>query len=230
VAIIFNSDVSLISHGIWGGIIFIVAGSLGVSAAKSPTACHIMAFMVLCIISACVSAVVISMGVFGDFVSLLLYNCGDPRNGPNYDMTRCQSIFNIRIAMNSLIAILGLIGGIAAIWGSVICCKVWCCCRNYRGNTAPAPMQFMSMPGNQKCNCGPQKQMSSAPFQQQPFQGQIHSTYSQGYSHQSVINTAAAAPYQACSKGSCSPYQACSKGSCSPYQACSKVTCSPYQA
>lgn len=124
-----GAQMGFVSHGIWGGIFFIIAGGLGIGAAKTKSKCLIIAFMVLCIISAMSAAVVLSLGVLGAVMS---YN-------------------SLPLAMNILLAIFAIVEGILAIWGSVLCCTATCCCAPTTGTfmLPGQPVQFLPMNGNQ---------------------------------------------------------------------------------
>jgi len=199
VAMGFLSGSSVIAYGIWGGVIFIITGSFGTSTAKYATKCKIITFLVLCIISACISAAVVILGALSAAIDYYYgeIHCNSGNNGYYYSRnsyngrssdSHCLTFFNVQVAMNSLIAILGLIGGIAAIWGSVICCKVWCCCRNYNEN-------YMTTSGNQLVIVIPQQQGLGVPVQQQhAYTGQVNAAYPHGYQPQPLMNNSAT-PY-----------------------------------
>jgi len=156
---------------------FIITGSFGVSAAKSATKCKIVTFMVLCIISATMSAAVVIVSSFAaasDFYNGV-YNCNrtysyyytNYRYYETLSDSQCQVVFNVRVAMNALVACLGFIGGVAAIWGSVICCKACCCGRSSSGSATNLPVQYVTTSGNQQIIVIPQQQGLGVPVQQQ---------------------------------------------------------------
>jgi len=126
----------------------------------------------LSIISACISALLFALGVFGAAVAAQL-NC------QNYD--GCSDIVKIAYAMNALMACMGVMECFAAIWGAVVCSKVWCCCRNSNGN-------LVTLPSTHQIIIIPQQQMMSVPFQLQSYPGQAFAAYQPGYPPQQMVN------------------------------------------
>jgi uncharacterized membrane protein HdeD (DUF308 family) len=200
--IIFNAVAmgflsSFTAHGIWGGVMFIVTGAFGVNAATSATQCKITTFMVLCIISACVGATLFGLGVANAVLggSGLRY-CAGRVYDYSYirDKDECEAL-NIHIAMNSLIACLALIAGIASIRGSVVFCKVTGCCQDSPMTANSQPLQYVTMQGNPQVIIVPQQQTHPIPVQQMYGQGQSNAGYSQGYHNQAMMN-GSAPPYE----------------------------------
>lgn len=119
--IIFNAvllvlgyfTIAILGHGIWCGLLFMVSGGMGVAAGKKKTKCKIIAFMVLCIISASATAVLFIFGVLGAIL----------------DGSYCYRYYDCSpvLAMNCLLALLAITEAIVSIWAAVLCCKATCC-------------------------------------------------------------------------------------------------------
>jgi hypothetical protein len=202
VAFGFLPTFSTVAHGVWGGILFIITGSFGVSASKSPTKCKVITFMVLCIISACVSAVLVALGILGALFPAGYCSRYNSYNGYYYgysssNSNECNTSINVSIAMNSLVACLGLIEGIAAIWGSANGCKASCCCDNNNVNTTATPVQFVTLPNGQQAIIIPQTQMYSVSVPQQSYPGQVFAAYPDGQGYPNQHMPMAAPPYEA---------------------------------
>jgi len=149
VGINFGAQISVGSIGIWGGILFIINGAFGMSAAKSGTKCKIITFMVLSIISAGITVPLFICAVIGAVIDDSYFSCYRYNyNTYNYDRpSNCLYIQNVAIAMNSLLAILAIIEAIAATWGSAICCKAVCCCSTIGNQQMLAPIQYATIQG-----------------------------------------------------------------------------------
>jgi hypothetical protein len=195
VAIGFFQPSSFIAYGIWGGILFIISGSFGTSASKYSSKCRVVTFMVMCILSACSAAVSVILGAAAAAYSAYAFEalCASyDHRDYDYDSRSyyymghsCKDSFNVGIAMNALIAILSFIGGVAAIWGSAICCRVACCCSNTNRN-------FVPMPNNHQVITIPQHQMHVLQMTQQPYPGQVFVSNPQaGYPSQPMMYVAA---------------------------------------
>jgi len=207
-AVIFNSVglsysafLNFVGYGIWGGIFFIITGIFGIVASKSRSRCHVVSFMVLCVISASIAAVLFALGLSGaildapglSYYAEPCYNPGyyavDSGTGSYYTGYYTGYYYSgyytgyytgyynsdyynrggptlscavLRTVMNSILGLLGLIAGIAAIWGSALGCKVACCCSS-SFNPGAVPVQYVAlqmhgMPNNQQMILIPQTQ------------------------------------------------------------------------
>lgn len=125
-----DSIFSVVGHGIWGGVFFIVAGCLGIGAAKTKSKCLVISFMVLCILSAVVAATVFSLGMVGCFTSY----------------------YSDTLGLNITMTVLAAIEGAIAIWGSVLCCAVACCGASSTVYVGPGgqPVQVVPIAGGQQ--------------------------------------------------------------------------------
>jgi len=139
VAIAYGSGIDVVGCGIWSGIMFIITGSLGISAAKTRGKCQVIAFMVLSIISAVMTVPLLSIDVFG---ALYASSGGNDCYYDRYYYT-CKNYTEVQIAMTSCLAILAFTEAVVCIWASVLGCKVACCC----GSVPVVPMQYGPTPG-----------------------------------------------------------------------------------
>jgi len=178
------SLLTIASIGIWGGILFIITGAFGVSAAKLQTKCKVITFLVLNIISATVTVPLFICAVIGAIFDDSYQSCyGYGYSGYGYRYS-CRGAAQVAVAMNALLAVLAIIEAVAAIWGSVICCKAACCCRS-TGNEIVASIQYATIQGQQVII-----------IPQSHFGGQMMMTYSPPeYSTQQIPNPAVSIPY-----------------------------------
>lgn len=110
-----------ISHGIWGGFFFILTGSVGFAAARGTSGCSVIAFMVLCLVSAMASAVVLGFSVVGCLVSKDAVDYEKSYANSNYATSYSHRyMFGLNIAL----AIISSIGGVISTVGSILCCAV----------------------------------------------------------------------------------------------------------
>jgi len=179
----FDFGTATLSYGFWGGAVYIVTGAVGVSAAKYATHCKVLTFMVMCVITPCVSIAVFTLAVIAARDSHI-FPYGEQCSG-----MPCTVLNNIGISMNSAIACLSVIATTVAIWCFVNCCMVLGCCTN-------SNLNFSTVPEKQNIFSLPQQQMLSVPLSQQSYPGQILIAYPQGYPSQQMINIPAP-PYQA---------------------------------
>lgn len=91
---------AVVSHGIWGGFFFVVAGILGIRAGKTKSGCSVIAFMVLSLVSALATAVIFALSMHG---------CLSSRTSDT-------------LGLNITLVVLSFIEGVLAIWASVLCC------------------------------------------------------------------------------------------------------------
>jgi hypothetical protein len=147
VGIAFGALISFASIGIWGGIMFIISGSFGISAAKWRTKCKVIAFMVLSIISATITVPLFICCVIGAALDSYNYYCYSYYYNYYQTSYNCRDIRNVAIAMNSLLACLAIIEAVAAIWGSAICCKAACCCNSSGNQQVVVPIQYATVQG-----------------------------------------------------------------------------------
>lgn len=117
-----------IGHGIWSGILFAVTGGAGIDASKKKTKCNIVAYLVLCIVSAIVAVAITALSIVGakeagNFQALLL--CVGRYN----ETSAACHILTVEIAMESCVAASAYTALCLCIWGAVICLKtVTGCC------------------------------------------------------------------------------------------------------
>lgn len=158
------ADLSFVGHGFWCGIMFIITGGLGIGAGRNKTSCFIVSFMVMCIITASLCIALLTVGLLGALIAVPYgyydcrydyygydYSC-DYGYGYNYPCYRTfcndnKDKYKVVIAMESLLAIMAFIGGIATIWGSAICCKSGVCCCS-RQAVLPVGMPVAYFPQN----------------------------------------------------------------------------------
>lgn len=145
-AIAVDAALSPVSHGIWGGLFFILAGSFGVSAGKYRTSCPIVAFMVLSIIAAVLTIFVLAFSAAGaddDNESYCYWGfCWyeDPNNHSK----------DARVAMNALLIALAVMETIIAIWSSAICCGAVCCGNKSGIVNSGQRVQYINQTGRQQ--------------------------------------------------------------------------------
>jgi len=179
VAIPFDAMLSPVAVGIWGGILFIVTGSFGISAAKLRTKCKITTYMVLCLVSAaCTVALFLCAVLSAAFQGQYYFHCHNSGGHYYYDYFDCQAV---AIAMNSVLAVLAVAEALAATWGSVLCCKVYGCCNTSDNQVMMAPGQQAAMQGSQP--------LIIIPLSQLNFGGQV--AYAPGYTNQQVADISA---------------------------------------
>lgn len=132
-------------HGIWCGIMIIIAGGFGIGAGRHKTRCMINTFLVFAIIGAVFAGIQVLVGSLGANNFFYRYmNYG-------YNYWQVPTVFATAV----LLAILGACGFGLCLWGSILCCATGGCC-------APQPVAFTTMPIGQ-----PQVTIVS---QQQPMQ------------------------------------------------------------
>merc|ERR1712038_2065324 len=102
------------SQGIWCGIFFIIAGSLGIWAAKKPSQRSIVTLMVMTIISACMSIPHIVMDSVG--LSMAAEDAAAYWRGSD-----------VAAGLFGLLLVFGLTAGITLIIISAFTCRVTCC-------------------------------------------------------------------------------------------------------
>jgi len=114
--------------GFWGGVLFIVSGAYGISAAKSQDKCKITAFLVLCIISIVIAAILLICAFLAVAANVrVLSLCRDDSHSESFS-NLCEHLTNIQIAMNALLIILAVVELIASIWGSALGGRATGCC------------------------------------------------------------------------------------------------------
>lgn len=141
----YYDDLSFIGAGIWGGVMILVCGILGIVSWKKPFYCPIIASMVLSIITSVVCAGVIGLEVTAAIVSQQsgYYECNDY----DYDTDertwnyRCISVINTLTMLHSILAAFGLAAFITAIVHSSYCCASVCCGRKTYQFSPYAPLQ-----------------------------------------------------------------------------------------
>lgn len=138
-------------HGIWCGIMIIIAGGFGIGAGRHKTRCMINTFLVFAIIGATfggIQAIVGSTGANSVFYRYINYG---------YSYWQAPTVFSMAI----LLAILGACAFGLCLWGSILCCATGGCC-------APQPVAFTMMPvGQPQVTIVSQQQQHQ---QQQPMQ------------------------------------------------------------
>lgn len=131
VAICFsNVYATAIGYGLWSGLIFIITGGFGIAAAHNAVSWRVITFMSLSIASIICSAVTFSLGVVDavtvgvPYYNLVCGNLGIYCVKPIYD-----DAGRVTIAMTALLAAMGGLESIVAIWGASLGCRVACCGR-----------------------------------------------------------------------------------------------------
>jgi hypothetical protein len=142
VAIGVHDSLSYVGHGIWVGILLLIAGSFGITSAVHKTKCLIVSFMVFSILTSVMTVSLLALGIAGAVSnacskSCYGYGCGSG-SYRHYDFDNyyyyhdytppCSDKIRAAVAMEALLAIIALVSGIACLWGSVIGCKAVCCC------------------------------------------------------------------------------------------------------
>jgi hypothetical protein len=111
---------TITSMGMWGPatILFIISGAFGISASKLRTKCKIVTFMVLSIISAVVAILLLAGAIAGFVIAA------------NSTIAEHSDVFTFVISVNFVTTILTLTEAVSCLWGSVLGCKVACCCKS----------------------------------------------------------------------------------------------------
>jgi len=155
-AIVFESIPSIIGFGIWGGILVIIAGSFGITAAKHRTRCHVIASMVLSIISAALTIGLFIVSILAavlDGVHCYMYYSynSDGQRVQSLGLNECMNRATVSKILNAALAVLAVVEAVAAIWSSVLGCKAACCCSYtpYAENVVVIPGQVSNGPGVQ---------------------------------------------------------------------------------
>jgi len=106
------SSIADIGTGIWTGVLFGIAGGLGLNASQRTSHCSVIAFMVLSIIASLFAIPLIVISGFG---------IGDlERRNSKYDFMRI--LYSIQL-------LTGLLQGVVAITTAAFSCRVVCCGR-----------------------------------------------------------------------------------------------------
>jgi len=131
-AIAVGATAAFVAPGIWCGILFVIAGCLGVASASSKTACTIVATMVLSIISSVfvfnvLIVAAVALGVDND--------CHDYHYYDYYYPYREECNKPPKLAMSGILLLLSIVELIASIWASVLCCSAVCCGRRMPSQT-----------------------------------------------------------------------------------------------
>jgi hypothetical protein len=120
-----------VGHGLWSGCMSVVAGGFGIGVARKATKCQMCAFLVLYLTAASVCLVQFCVAVAGASSVGNKYNgCCSGACLPPLNDKGCRE-YKVIVAMESMLAILGLIGAAAAIWGFALRCTTACCCKCY---------------------------------------------------------------------------------------------------
>ncbi|ELT93110.1 hypothetical protein CAPTEDRAFT_223887 [Capitella teleta] len=113
--IVYHFGTFMIGHGIWCGIFYIIAGGLTLGAVKNKNKCMIVASLTLSIIASVAASVQVSLGIVGGILS------------DDYWYYDHKMNFAGQVAINSLIALFGLIAFVICIITSALGCKALCC-------------------------------------------------------------------------------------------------------
>lgn len=105
-------NIAGIGEGIYCGVFFVIAGSLGLLASRKPSNCNISAFMTLSILAAIFSAVQISVASV-NLTSLVV----------GY---RAQAV-GVKIGLFSAMIMSGLGEFVVSIICAAVCCRACCC-------------------------------------------------------------------------------------------------------
>lgn len=112
----YFTQISQIGYGIWGGIVFLIAGYLQVLSGRKIQNKHlIIAAMVMCIIAACVTAAIILFGI--------LEALTNAKPTQPYELVH---IAKTHIALGSFMAILAFVEAVISITGAAFCCGTVC--------------------------------------------------------------------------------------------------------
>jgi len=146
IRVVYDYDnLAFIGHGFWCGILFILNGGLGVGAGIKKTRCLIVTFMVMCIISATTTISLLAIGISGACIAAdyCEYNYDYGYSYPGYYNPPCERMsgYNVVVAMEALMAILGFIAGFTSIWGSALCCGSGVCCCSH---STPFPVYYQN--------------------------------------------------------------------------------------
>lgn len=144
-------------HGFWSGALCLTAGILGVIAGAKRTACLIRAFMTLCIIAASCCLGQFIVGVMGAVFTG--YEMSDLYERCQLVQRSCEkyTVITTLVAMESLLAVMAIVGGCAAIWGSALACRAACCCSQYdMMNVENGAVQMVIVGQQQQQQGGPQ--------------------------------------------------------------------------
>jgi len=163
--------------GVWGGIMFLWSGVFGICSAKYKTKRQITIFMIYSIISAPISGVLLICSVVGVvYQDHIVYDCVDGF------CFKWYSTQDVAVAMNVMLAILAAVELPAAIWGSVLCCKVLGCCSSTNSQQNTSSEQYEAMRRGLSSNL-----ISPS----QPCFGGLEPAYPSGYPTHQIVDGSA---------------------------------------
>jgi hypothetical protein len=137
----------MVGIGIWGGILYIVAGVFGILSSHRKTSHMIITHMVLTVIAAVCALVQLALSVTSAYYDNLVYGCYD------YHVVNEEIIdYAGTVAVDALLAVFAIVQGIAAILAAAISCKVVCCSSAFKPAAESTSgsslyMQGMAAPG-----------------------------------------------------------------------------------
>jgi len=117
VTIGFGNRLSQSAPGIWGGITFILAGCVGIPAAKKGAKCVVIMSMLLDVVSALFAVPLLIISILSAIQTA---------QGNGCYFYYCRSYDPVVIALSSVMAFLALVEGIAALWTAGLAMKVAC--------------------------------------------------------------------------------------------------------
>jgi len=110
----YGRYMQFVGQGIWSGIFFLIAGSIGIWAAKKPSQCSIITLMVMSIVSACMSIPHIVLDSIGLSISVV-------------DTVYGYRSSDLYAGLYGLMLVFGLTTGIVLIVISAYTCRTTCC-------------------------------------------------------------------------------------------------------
>ncbi|XP_013420357.1 uncharacterized protein LOC106180777 isoform X2 [Lingula anatina] len=135
VGIAIGAHLAFLGTGIWCGVSFIIAGGVGVGAAKKKTTCLLVSHMMLSILSTLTSTVLLSFASIGLYeeINFCLKDSGyyesyshtDGYSVEIYNM--CKSIVSGKYAEHSLLLIIAFLEAVVALISSALTCRGTCC-------------------------------------------------------------------------------------------------------
>lgn len=149
----------IVCHGIWCGTLFIITGVIGIAAGTKKRKCEIVTNMVMCIISACFNFYLLLYGIMGALETnwQRYFACSPHFNIDRElitDIELCKSV-TVVVAMESCLAIAGVIEAVLFICGSVLGCKSGACCCSGSYQAMALTPEYVQLTENKHCDDPP---------------------------------------------------------------------------
>lgn len=140
---------SYVGYGIWGGILFIVAGLLQVLSANiTENKGLVIGTMVMSIISACDCAVVLALGIIEAYNGAVIR-----KQFYSYSSDYLYTLGTVQLAFGIIMAILAVVEASVAIATSALCCRSVCCKSSANSNQAQVVRNVVYHASNPGASC-----------------------------------------------------------------------------